>query len=94
MDGTWQTSQYWGGWQDGIVDLAPIADFVPEDVRTAADEEITKFKSGEETIFTIFTGPIADQSGAVKVPEGQTMTAEELLGMNWFVEGVEGEIPS
>ena len=29
MDGTWESSQYWGGWQDGVVDLAPIADFVP-----------------------------------------------------------------
>ena len=45
-------------------------------------------------IFTIFTGPIKDQAGEVKVPEGQAMTAEELLSMNWFVEGVEGEIPT
>ena len=53
-----------------------------------------RFKSGEETIYTIFTGPIADQTGEIRVPEGQSMTDEELLSMNWFVEGVEGEIPS
>jgi basic membrane protein A len=94
MDGTWKSSQYWGGWKDGVVDLAPIADFVPDDVRKAAEDEIAKFKSGEETIYTIFTGPIPDQSGEVHVPEGQAMTDEELLGMNWFIEGVEGEIPS
>lgn len=94
MDGAWEPSQYWGGWEDGVVLLAPIADFVPEDVRTAAEEEVARFASGEENIFTIFTGPIADQSGEVKVPEGQAMTAEELLGMNWFVEGVDGEIPN
>jgi basic membrane protein A len=94
MDGTWEPTQYWGGWQDGLVGLAPIADFVPEDVRAAAEEEIARFESGEETIFTIFTGPIADQSGEVRVPEGQAMTAEELLSMDWFVEGVEGDIPS
>ena len=94
MDGTWKSSQYWGGWKDGVVDLAPIADFVPDDVRSMAEDEIAKFKSGDETIFTIFTGPIADQSGQIRVPEGQSMTAEELLGMNWFVQGVEGEIPS
>jgi basic membrane protein A len=94
MDGTWTSSQYWGGWKDGVVDLAPIADFVPDDVRSMAEDEIAKFKSGDETIFTIFTGPIADQSGEIRVPEGQSMTAEELLGMNWFVQGVEGEIPS
>jgi basic membrane protein A len=94
MNGTWESEQYWGGWQDGVVDMAPIADFVPDDIRTAIEEEVARFKSGEETIYTIFTGPIADQTGEVRVPEGQAMTDEELLSMNWFVEGVEGEIPS
>ena len=69
-------------------------DFVPEEVRTSVEEEIARFKSGEETIYTIFTGPIADQSGEIRVPEGQSMTDEELLSMNWFVEGVQGDIPS
>jgi basic membrane protein A and related proteins len=94
MDGTWKSEKYWGGWKDGIVDLAPIADFVPDDIRAPIEEEIARFKSGEETIYTIFTGPIADQTGAIHVPEGQTMTDEELLSMNWFVQGVEGEIPT
>jgi basic membrane protein A len=94
MDGTWQSEQYWGGWQDGVVDMAPIADFVPEDIRATIEEEVARFKSGEETIYAIFTGPIADQSGEIRVPEGQSMTDEELLSMNWFVEGVQGDIPS
>jgi basic membrane protein A len=94
MDGTWKSSQFWGGWKDGTVDLAPIADWVPEDVRKMAEEEIAKFKSGEETVYTIFTGPLKDQKGEVRVPEGQTMSDQDILGMNWFVEGVEGEIPS
>ncbi len=90
--GTWKSNQYWGGWKDGVVDLAPIASFVPADVKTQAEAEIAKFKSGEEDIFTIFTGPLNDQTGAEKVPAGTAMTAEELLGMNWFVEGVDGTI--
>jgi basic membrane protein A len=94
MDGTWKSSQFWGGWKDGTLDLAPIAEWVPEDVRKMAEDEIAKFKSGEETIYTIFTGPLKDQKGEVRVPEGQTMSDQDILGMNWFVEGVEGEIPS
>lgn len=94
INGTWESEQYWGGWQDGVVDMAPIADFVPDDIRATIEEEVARFKSGEETIYTIFTGPIADQTGEIRVPEGQAMTDEELLSMNWFVEGVEGEIPS
>ena len=94
INGTWESEQYWGGWQDGVVDMAPVADFVPDDIRATIEEEVTRFRSGEETIYTIFTGPIADQTGEIRVPEGQSMTDEELLSMNWFVEGVEGEIPS
>ena len=94
MDGSWESEQYWGGWQDGVVDMAPVAEFVPEEIRTSINEEIARFKSGEETIFTIFTGPLTDQTGEVRVPEGQSMTAEELLSMDWFVEGVDGDIPS
>jgi basic membrane protein A len=94
MNGTWESEQYWGSWQDGVVDMAPIADFVPEDIRSTIEEEVARFKSGEETIYTIFTGPIADQTGEIRLPEGQAMTDEELLSMDWFVEGVDGEIPS
>ena len=93
IDGTWESDQYWGGWEDGIVGLAPIGEMVPDDVRSMAEEEVTRFESGEETIFTIFTGPLNDQTGEERVADGEAMTAEELLSMSWFVEGVEGEIP-
>jgi basic membrane protein A len=93
MAGTWKTNQYWGGWKDGIVGLAPIGPMVPDDVKKMADDAAAKFKSGEESIFTIFTGPLLDQTGATKVEEGKAMTADELLGMQWFVQGVQGEIP-
>ena len=94
MDGTWKPGQYWGGWEDGVVGLAPLADFIPAETKAAIEAEEASFAAGDETIFTIFTGPINDQAGEEKVADGQSMTAEELLSMNWFVEGVEGEIPS
>ena len=43
--------------------------------------------------FHPFTGPIKDQSGKVRVAAGKTMTNDELAGMNWYVEGVQGSIP-
>jgi len=95
MDGTWQGGQqFWGGWQDGLVGLGPISDLVPAEVKADAEAEIAKFQAGEETIYTIFTGPLNDNTGQERITAGQVMTDEELLSMNWFVEGVEGEIPS
>ena len=67
---------------------------VPAEVKTAAETEIAAFKAGTQTIYTIFTGPLNDQSGAEKVASGTALTDEELIGMTWFVEGVEGEIPN
>lgn len=91
--GTWKSEQYWGGWKDGIVDLAPLNTVVPADIKQQIEAEVNKFKSGEKTIFTVFAGPLKDQQGQVKVPQGQSMTGDQILNMNWFVEGVEGTIP-
>jgi len=88
---TWKSDQYWGGWKEGVVDLAPFGPMVPDDVKKMADDEIARFKSGQQTIFTIFTGPLKDQTGAERVPAGQSLSADDLLSkMDWFVEGVDG----
>jgi len=92
--GTYKTESYWGGWKDGLVDLAPIGPMVPDDVKKMAADEIAKFKSGEKDIFTIFSGPINDQNGKLAVAAGQKLSADDLLGkMTWFVEGVVGTAP-
>lgn len=92
--GEWETNQYWGGWQDGVVDLSPIGPMVPDDVKQMAGAEIELFTSGEKTIFTIFTGPLTDQDGEERVEQGVEMTGQEILEMNWFVDGVDGELPT
>lgn len=90
MDGTWKTEQYSGNMKDGMVQLAPFGNKVPDDVKKLVEDAQKKIIDGT---FNVFTGPIVDQSGAVKVPEGKTMTLEEVLNTNWFVQGVEGTIP-
>jgi basic membrane protein A and related proteins len=92
MAGDWTSNQYWGSWKDGVVDLSPIAAFVPEDVKATAEAEIAKFKGGEKGVSDIFTGPLLDQEGAEKVADGTTMTDEEILNMDWFVQGVQGDL--
>lgn len=41
-------------------------------------------------LFDPFTGPINDQSGALKIRPGQRLTVFELNTIDWFVEGVIG----
>lgn len=89
-NGTWKPEQYYGTMKDGIVDLAPFNKMVPQDVRDLVEKKKQEIIDGK---FFVFQGPIKDQSGKIRVQEGQKMSQEDILGFNWFVEGVEGEIP-
>lgn len=94
LDGTWTSTQYWGGWQDGVVDLAPLSALVPADIADPVTQIAADFKNGTQSIFTIFTGPLLDQTGTERVATGTAMTDADLLSMDWFVQGVEGELPT
>ena len=89
-DGSWESEDYWGTLEDGSVELAPYGDSVPEDVRAEIDEKLAGFKDGS---FKPFVGPIKDQSGKVKIEEGEEITFEQWVAMDWLVEGVEGTLP-
>lgn len=90
MDGTWKSGKYWGGIEDGVVDISPLTDVAPENAKEAVEKAKEEIKSGK---LVIFKGPIKDQTGAVKVEDGKTMTDDEVWNMDYFIEGVEGTIP-
>ncbi|WP_419176424.1 BMP family ABC transporter substrate-binding protein [Desulfosediminicola sp.] len=87
QDGTWKSESVWPGMEEGLVDLAPFGPMVPQDLQDKVNAVKDEIVAGSKTIFT---GPIKDQQGNVKIAEGVTATDEELLGMTWFVEGVIG----
>lgn len=88
--GEWETHAYWGGLADGIMDLAPFGDMVPQDVRDEVNAAKQSIIDGE---LQPFTGPIRDNQGELRVEEGETMSDEALLSFDWLVEGVVGELP-
>lgn len=90
-EGTWKSGQYWGPMSDKVVDLAPFGPMVPDDVKKLVEDKKQEIASGK---FDVFTGPVKDQKGILKVTGGQKMTDKEMLEFNWFVEGVEGAIPA
>lgn len=89
MDGSWKSEQYWGGLDDGLVDLAPISDKVPAEIKEQIETKKAQMVNHE---WDVFSGPVKDQDGKLKVEEGQTMSDGDMLGMNWFVAGVEGSV--
>ena len=89
IDGSWAPQDYWGGLKEGTIEL-PISDLVPAEVKSEAEAIIASIKDGS---FHPFTGPIMDQSGALKIPAGSTASNAELAGMNYYVKGITAEIP-
>ncbi|NTU47915.1 MAG: BMP family ABC transporter substrate-binding protein [Syntrophobacteraceae bacterium] len=89
QEGTWKSEAIWWGMKDGTVDLAPFGPMVPEDIRRKVTDKKKEIMSGATHPFT---GPIKDQGGNVRIPEGKIGTDEELLSMKYFVEGVVGTL--
>jgi len=89
-DGTWKSESIWWGMKEDLVQLAPISDRVPADVRALVEEKAAAIKAG--TLHP-FAGPVTDQNGDVQVAAGSTADDGHLLGMSHFVKGVQGTIP-
>jgi basic membrane protein A len=89
-DGTWKPDQYWGGMSDGIVDLAPMASFVPQNVQDYVNKRKQDILDGK---YDPFDGPIYDQSGKLMVKAGERLSDADQLSLQWFVKGVIGTIP-
>ncbi len=91
LDGTWTSSHSWGGMPEGEVEIGEITDAVPADVKAEAEAMIAAITAGE---YHPFTGPIMKQDGSVFLAEGEVATDEQLVTMNFYVEGMTGDIPS
>jgi len=63
---------------------------VCEDVKAAANVIKESIVDGS---LHPFQGPIKDQSGKVVAEEGTTIDDGTLLGMDFYVEGVQGTLP-
>jgi basic membrane protein A len=90
IDGTWESGMTWDGIASGMVEIAPYGPSVPADVAAAADAVKNAIAAGE---LHPFAGPIANQAGELIVAEGEVMSDEDLLKMNWYVEGIQGALP-
>ncbi len=89
VDGTWKSEDVWGGLKDGMVSMAPYTN-MPDDIKKLAMETEEAIKKGK---LHPFQGPIKDQDGKVRAEAGAVIDDGTLLGMNWYVDGVEGKLP-
>lgn len=91
--GTWKAESYWGGIDaddsKSIIYLAPLTKIAPEGAQAAVDKAKADIIAGKQKVFV---GPIKDNTGALKVKDGEVMSDKDMLSFDWFVEGVEGKV--
>lgn len=90
LDGNWQSTNVWGGIQSGMVAFAPWNPAIPEAVVAEAEAVKTAISQGR---LHPFAGPVVNRQGEEVVPEGEALNDDALLGMDYYVQGVEGELP-
>jgi simple sugar transport system substrate-binding protein len=73
-----------------MVAIGEISSAVPADVKAEAEALIAAISAGE---YMPFTGPINKQDGTAWLAAGETADDGTLAGMNFYVEGLTGDIP-
>ena len=82
-----QGKNYWEGIDSGVVTLAPLGKNVKPGIAEAVEKEKKRL---ENMTWDVFYGPIKDQNGVLRVPEGENLSDDTMLNhFDWYVEGVE-----
>lgn len=90
LEDSWESQDVWDGIDSGMVAFAEYGPGVPDDVKAAAD--VIKEGIVDGSIHP-FQGPINNQAGEEVVAEGEIIGDDVLLGMDYYVEGVQGSLP-
>ena len=91
MDGTWKTDRTVWGVKEGQNDLVKIADAVPEEAKKKVAGIKEAMKAGT---FEVFTGPIVDNTGKERVAKDVKADQDWKDKVDFYVQGVEGQIPT
>ena len=89
LNGSWKSEDTWGGLDEDMVIMANYTN-LPNDVASAAQETAKMIESGK---LNPFTGPVTKQDGSEWLKAGETADDGTLLGMDFYVEGIDDKLP-
>ena len=88
--GNWKPESVWGGYQQGMVSLAPLNSAIPADLQNRIRDMEKQLSDGS---LHPFAGPVVDQDGKEVVAAGATMSDDQLNAMNYYLQGVVSKLP-
>ncbi len=91
LDGTWTGNRGTvRGLKENLVVVAGLNKALKPDAVQLFEQRKAAMVAGK---LDPYTGPLKDNTGKLRVPAGTTMTHEQLMAIDWYVEGVEGSVP-
>ncbi len=91
LAGKWASADTWGGLKSKMVVMAPYTN-MPDDVKAMAEKTEAAITAG--TLHP-FACPVVDQSGKpVECKGGKNLDDGQILGMNFYVKGIDDKLPS
>ncbi len=90
IQGTWEPGNVWGGVREGMIKVDGFGPKVPKKVQV----EILRLQRaiGKGSLQP-FAGPILDNQDQVVLATGQSLSDEQILGMQFLVQGIQGNLP-
>ncbi|MGL4362563.1 MAG: BMP family ABC transporter substrate-binding protein [Cellulosilyticaceae bacterium] len=81
---------FWLGMDTGIVDILYSNRNINPQMKHLIEGLKNSIMNNE---FCVFTGPIYDQNNVLRVKTGIELSYDDIIHMDWLVDGVEGELP-
>jgi basic membrane protein A len=90
LDGTWKEEDTWGGLETKMFQMAPYTN-MPDDVKKMAEDTEAAITTGK---LYPFKCPVMGQDGtAVECKGGDHLADAQVLGMNFYVKGIDDKMP-
>ena len=86
IEGTWTGQNYYGGMQEGLVEVTDVASFCKEGTKEKVSEASAAILDGSNNVFN---GELKTNTGEVIGSEGETLDDATITGgINWYYENV------
>ena len=86
IDGTWTGENYFGGLEEGLVDISPLSDLCVDGTQEKIDEARAKIESGD---WDVFDGVIECNDGTTVGTEGEHMSDADITGnIHWYFKNI------
>ena len=90
LDNKWTSTDTWGGLKSTMLQMAPYTN-MPDDVKKTAEETQAAIAAG--TLHPFKCPVVAQDGSTVECKGGTHLADEQILGMNFYVKGIDEKIP-